>query len=236
MSSRQDRQGARTPADLERKYNFGENFHEIKESIEKQNIQMDKQNQLFGNYVTENDKAVSKLEQGLSAAERNMSDVLQQVSGMQKAFEEFMTSTNNSLSKYWQTVYPVGSIYMSLSSADPGTLFGGTWERIRDRFILAAGNTYGAGATGGEATHTLSGEEIPSHGHGEYADFGTAAKIPLISDMASGSAVSGAFFNPTAAYSISHSSKQIETSYFGGSQPHNNMPPYIVVYVWKRTA
>lgn len=62
-------------------------------------------------------------------------------------------------------VYPVGSIYMSVNSTSPASLFGGTWERIKDRFLLAAGDTYSAGSTGGEAQHTLTVDEMPSHYH-----------------------------------------------------------------------
>ena len=62
-------------------------------------------------------------------------------------------------------IYPVGSIYMSVNSTSPATLFGGTWQRIQDRFLLSAGSTYSAGATGGEATHTLTSGEMPSHKH-----------------------------------------------------------------------
>lgn len=62
--------------------------------------------------------------------------------------------------------YPIGSIYTSSNPANPGTLFGGTWVQIKDTFLLTAGDTYKAGTTGGEASHTLSVAEIPSHGHG----------------------------------------------------------------------
>lgn len=61
--------------------------------------------------------------------------------------------------------YPIGSIYQSTSSATPGSLFGGTWERIKDVFLLSAGDTYHAGSTGGEATHTLTISEMPAHAH-----------------------------------------------------------------------
>ena len=50
-------------------------------------------------------------------------------------------------------IYPVGSIYMSVNNTSPSTLFGGTWEQIKDTFLLSAGNTYTAGNTGGSATH-----------------------------------------------------------------------------------
>ena len=62
-------------------------------------------------------------------------------------------------------LYPVGSYYWSSNPTDPGTLFGGTWEQIKDRFILAAGGTYAVNATGGEASHVLSVNEMPSHSH-----------------------------------------------------------------------
>lgn len=77
----------------------------------------------------------------------------------------------------WETIYPVGAIYMSVVSTSPATLFGGTWEQLKDRFLLGAGDTYTAGNTGGAASqsytpagtvgsHTLTTNEIPSHSHG----------------------------------------------------------------------
>ena len=62
-------------------------------------------------------------------------------------------------------VYPVGSIYLSSKNTNPGTLFGGTWVQIKDRFILAAGDSYSNGATGGAATVTLTVSNMPSHSH-----------------------------------------------------------------------
>lgn len=62
-------------------------------------------------------------------------------------------------------IYPVGSIYMSANNVNPGTLFGGTWQAITGRFILAANNTYPLGSTGGSATKQLSVNEMPVHTH-----------------------------------------------------------------------
>ena len=62
-------------------------------------------------------------------------------------------------------VYPVGSIYWSSNNTNPGTLFGGTWTQIKDRFILAAGDYNSNGATGGAATVTLTVSNMPSHSH-----------------------------------------------------------------------
>lgn len=60
-------------------------------------------------------------------------------------------------------IYPIGSIYMSVNSTNPSQIFGGTWEQIKDRFLLACGNTYSNGATGGEANHILTIAETPTH-------------------------------------------------------------------------
>ena len=62
-------------------------------------------------------------------------------------------------------VYPIGSIYWSSNNTNPGTLFGGTWVQIKDRFILTAGDSYSNGATGGAATVTLTVSNMPSHTH-----------------------------------------------------------------------
>lgn len=62
-------------------------------------------------------------------------------------------------------VYPIGSIYISVSTVSPSELLGGTWEQIKDTFLLSAGDIYSAGESGGEAEHTLTIDEMPSHNH-----------------------------------------------------------------------
>ena len=120
-------------------------------------------------------------------------------------------------------IYPIGSIYMSVNSTDPGSLFGGTWEQIQDRFLLAAGTTYANGATGGEATHKLTITEMPSHTHYIYGGDGD------VPDWFGGSG---------NTYGIQARTKSAydRLQYVGGDGAHNNMPPYLVVYIWKRTA
>lgn len=119
--------------------------------------------------------------------------------------------------------YPVGSIYMSVNSTDPKTLFGGTWVQIKDRFLLAAGTTYKAGATGGEAEHTLTTNEMPNHEH----------SIWFPND---GGEQSAAIGYPDAGSKNTYYAEASKTSGTGGGAAHNNMPPYLAVYVWKRTA
>ena len=125
-----------------------------------------------------------------------------------------------------EDVYPVGAIYMSAAATNPGTLFGfGTWEQIKDTFLLAAGTAYKAGSTGGEATHTLAENEIPAHRHkitypnagGPYGD--AAIGYPTSSDTKK-----------------TWGAEMCKTESVGGGEAHNNMPPYLAVYAWKRTA
>lgn len=118
--------------------------------------------------------------------------------------------------------YPVGSIYLSFNNANPQNLFGGTWEQIKDTFLLAAGNTYAAGSTGGSATHTLTVNEMPKHTHNRDVKYNSTAgdtnRVMLSSNT-------GGDYTSTAGL-----------GWAGGDQPHNNMPPYLAVYMWRRTA
>lgn len=123
-------------------------------------------------------------------------------------------------------VYPVGSIYMSVNAADPAALFGGTWEQIKDRFLLAAGDAYAAGSTGGEETHTLTVDEMPVHSHSNPIhvswDYEPNTESPWSNP-----------WNQSGNLVYDNSSR---TSNEGGGLAHNNMPPYLSVYMWKRTA
>lgn len=145
--------------------------------------------------------------------------------------------------------HPIGSIYSSTVATSPADLFGGTWERIKGRFLLAAGeneaNTstdFGsmsagelnrpAGELGGEPKHILTEPEIAKHRHEKiyYADSGQTFGLAQTGTGTNSNwylDYSGASDNPGDA---------LNTGYSGGGQPHNNMPPYLAVYVWKRTA
>lgn len=130
--------------------------------------------------------------------------------------------------------YPVGSIYMSVNDTSPASLFGGTWEQLKDRFLLAAGDTYSAGLTGGEATHTLSTDEMPNHQHGLITDmdgYGGASPTGNYFKMKGNDTVNGYTTETGVAY---NGWKGMSGA--GGNQAHNNMPPYLVVYCWKRVS
>ncbi len=120
-------------------------------------------------------------------------------------------------------IYPIGSIYLSVNSTNPKDLFGGTWEQIKDRFLLSAGSSYAAGKTGGAATHKLTSSEMPSHSH----------KINESTEKR-WSSLEGGWANFRCG-SSSVTGGDIYTQSTGNGNAHNNMPPYLVVYVWKRT-
>lgn len=121
-----------------------------------------------------------------------------------------------------QSVYPVGAIYISTAATNPSTLFGfGAWEQIKDVFLLAAGDTYASGRTGGEATHTLTIAEMPEHNHSVKM---CGAIGPYDSPVRGNGTNEGW---ATTSRTIANTD---------GGQAHNNMPPYLAVYMWRRTA
>lgn len=108
--------------------------------------------------------------------------------------------------------FPVGYIYLSALEINPGQYFGGTWEQIKDVFLLMAGDTYQAGSVGGEATHTLTQAEGPAH--------------TVYSDGLDGQTWSPGVWQTYNGYNLKQT----------GGQPHNNMPPYLTVYGYKKIA
>lgn len=186
----------------------------------------------------------------------------------------------------WETIYPIGSIYMSTNSASPASLFGGTWTQIQDQFLLCSGSTYAAGSTGGSATmsHThsvtakgtntgtaITAAQMPKHGHNvrvfnnnnsNYTASAWTSNGTAMANRTSGARLSATWMS--AAFTTAGALTVNSTSYgtgdpcgvteqSGGGSTHthtftgtavtsgaasntNNMPPYLAVYVWKRTA
>ena len=146
-------------------------------------------------------------------------------------------------------IYPIGSIYMSTNSISPASLFGGTWEQIIGKFLLGADSTYTAGSTGGEATHTLTINEMPSHYHQENIPLssntirpvGSTSKSDNSNYVETTSVTSGGtkYISNSLSYSSASTSTPVYpaiTSKTGGDESHNNMPPYLAVYIWKRVS
>lgn len=121
-------------------------------------------------------------------------------------------------------IYPVGSIFISTSSANPATTMGGTWTRYGQGRVLVGVNESDtdfstAGKTGGEKTHLQTVDEMPSHTHG-FRGGGENNYVRV---------------EPSSTYGYSGNSDKT-TNATGGNKPFNIMQPYITTYMWLRTA
>lgn len=132
-----------------------------------------------------------------------------------------------------ERVYPIGSIYMSVESESPASLFGGTWEALENRFLLGAGSEYAAGTSGGASTVALTSAQMPSHNHPvQYSTDGGKnwKNVNLAQDGGTANVNYAAFGTNISSYA----SARYQIGSTGSGSAHNNMPPYLVVYIWKR--
>lgn len=171
--------------------------------------------------------------------------------------ENSVTTLTNEIKAFVQAsfldmLYPVGSVYLSVESTSPAVLFGGSWEQIKDIFLLSAGDNYVAGASGGKAIY--SADDMPAHTHtrgtmnitGGFAPWAEGAGTNI-------SQPTGAFYDSSSsqygwgtstgrdadnAYMNFDASRSWtgETSQSGANIYATILPPYLVVYMWKRTA
>lgn len=161
-------------------------------------------------------------------------------------------STENLLNK----TYPVGSIYMSVNSTDPSTLFGGTWERLKGRFLIGAGavadtnsNTrfgslgaekpdIASGETGGEYYHQLNATEMPEHNHdtNDWTIVANKNATRISTNLGAKCLSTTESTNMVPNIKATKNEDGNRTGLAGGDGKHNNMPPYLAVYMWKRTA
>ena len=134
-------------------------------------------------------------------------------------------------------IYPVGSIYLSVNSVNPSTLFGGVWVQLKDRFLLGAGDAYTNGTTGGSADAVLV-----SHGHivtsptghtlgVKYGSGGSNNQVSATFGFAPDTVNTGGLYGGADA-----NYNRFFANSVGESGTGKNMPPYLVVYMWKRTA
>lgn len=164
------------------------------------------------------------------------------------AANEKIDTLNSSLAR----LYPVGSIYLSTNSTNPATFIGGTWEQIKGRFLVGVGSVEAnttsywgdvsagsvncpAGEKGGEARHTLTVNEMPSHSHNIVmfaSEDGLSGKT--LRDAQRGKPLAARQGEISELSSGMNLEQHIVVT--GGGAAHNNMPPYLAVYMWKRTA
>lgn len=161
------------------------------------------------------------------------------------------TGESVNITDLFNMIYPVGSIYMSVNNTNPSLLFGGTWEKIEDKFLLASGTTYENDSTGGSADAVIVSHNHTQNSHthnarekrrfivvGDGANWGYSSKIKI-----------GTGENTTAYYYV-HSTENtggiLEHTETAEASPTinstgedgtgKNMPPYLAVNIWKRTA
>ena len=157
--------------------------------------------------------------------------------------------------------WPIGAIYESTVNTSPAALFGGDWLPLDDgRLLIGANSTYAAGSTGGDATITLTTNQIPAHTHGEktltgYTHFRRYGVTAAGTDIGGVNATSGILSKTSPAWSGNHGNINATSTQFsnptvdritvnaththdsvGGGQAHSNMQPYLSVYRWKRIA
>jgi hypothetical protein len=160
-------------------------------------------------------------------------------------------AVRDGLADKWQDIYPIGSIYMSVNDTNPSLVFGGTWQQIKDRFLLASGDTYNNGQTGGSTNitptgtvnnHTLTLKETPVHKHSTQmrvesqnlvVGSGSQSGVPYDFYIKDGNnyTATGDAYNNSAEVAIGEPHNHGLTM-----NQHTNMPPYLAVNVWVRTA
>lgn len=133
--------------------------------------------------------------------------------------------------------HPVKSLYISVDDVDPSTLFPNTtWKRIEGMFLLSGGGDsgYSIGTTGGEATHTLTVDEMPAH-DGHLLTSPTTQGIGTATSKYLPNSAMGSYGSTGRGWNTINSNEMMPAGISeGGGGAHNNMPPYVVVNVWQR--
>ena len=187
---------------------------------------------------------IAKLGDSNDYTNEELYQMIKQLQDDNKVLSSQITNNTTSGSMFLK-VYPVGSIYISTSSENPGNIYGGTWEEYgKGRTLVGVDSSDSDFSTveklGGEKTHTLTIDEMPSHNHVER----------MFLDQSGYSSVKPAgyayyIYSTQSSNVITWASAQISNMNFwrigdtedkGGSQAHNILQPYITTYMWKRTA
>ena len=129
--------------------------------------------------------------------------------------------------EFYDYVRTEGAVLFSFNpDFSPAALYGGSWEKVTDRFLVGAGGSYTLGSTGGNATHTNTVEEMVPHYHYQRAT--------------SASPASGWYSERLVSGGTGHDQPQVDlpimTSSTGGGQPFSILPPYLAVNIWHRVA
>lgn len=185
---------------------------------------------IFEQLVSDAQEAAADAQTAADTASAAASSVASIVPASPGTAGQVLTKTANGAD--WANIgcpFPIG--YGGFFQIDPNSIYAGTtWEQKKDVFILAAGDTYAAGSTGGEAQHTLTLDEMPKHSHGERLGDGSEPhqlqnilRLKALDATNNGTATQSDWYE-TGLGDV------VTTTYSGDSKPHNNMPPYLAVY------
>ena len=125
-------------------------------------------------------------------------------------------------------IFPIGSYYITSNNENPSKLFGGTWEQIKDRFIIGASDKYKVNSLGGEEKHQLTIDEMPSHRHNTLYWEHRGMYLWGGNEYTTDGPAGGRGYRTHAI--------DVFTNWQGGNSAHNNIPPYKAAFIWRRTA
>lgn len=179
---------------------------------------------IYTEFYTENGSLQARRENSVGIKIRNF--------GTSDLTGYFSSKTYSRKASWLDMIYPIGSIYISTQNRNPSLYFGGEWEQIEDRFLLASGSTYEIGTTGGEETHTLTVGEMPSHNHTQNQHRHQLLSQQFSTGTGNASAVVNSSNRTATSRYTDYQTPTINNT--GGGQAHNNMPPYLAVSVWER--
>lgn len=151
----------------------------------------------------------------------------------QSILHQYEGGKQRNLNIILDNIYPIGSIYLSIYSTNPSTYFGGTWERIEGKFLLAADDsTYTLGATGGSKNHTHSLDTNTAVGAIRLNDGGSLeyAETTVSANITTNYSITGTGGKGGSASRTNHYAMKL----YGNTSSSSNMPPYLAVYMWKR--
>lgn len=142
--------------------------------------------------------------------------------------EYVLSNDTNNVGLSVDDIYPVGSIYMSVDSTSPASRFANTtWEQLKDRFLIGAGDSYSNGSTGGAAEVLLDEKHLPGMTTilAQYSNLGNNTTRKAFTSWG---------LTPMTDWKVSSSTLAVAGTDY--EVAHSNMPPYLTVYMWKRVS